>query len=179
MKKGLAVLASVVVLAGGAALLNLREVAPVKDVKVKILLGDCPEKSEDCNAGMVQREKHCVCYTNKDTVTGELKPGDIAAKDQVKVVLCCNLEDPETKVKSHVVTRVKGLTPVPIGCQVLKSNIVADLSSKNVWTEIDDVAKAACCVDCSEDCWIKPGHHGACPYCLCDGTCGKYCPEAE
>jgi len=185
MKKLLAATALIGALVGGAVLLNggegeLLTAIPVKDVKVKILTGDCPsEKSKDCPAGMMQRKDVCICYTDKKTVDNEVKPDLIAAKDRIRLVLCCNQIDPETKEKHHVVTRSKGTGPIPIGCQVLKSNLVADLSTHNVWTEIDDAAKAACCKDCPGNCWIKPGEHGQCPYCLCDGSCGKYCPEEE
>jgi hypothetical protein len=182
MKNVIAAAVGVAVLAGGAILLNMGELSSADLRPIRL---PCDKVTDElCPAGVNKLGDYCLCYTLE-------KPGDVAeevtadkipANERVRVVLCCDQVDPETKQKSHVVTRVKGLAPVPAGCQVLKpkedrEHIVIDASSNNVWLEIDDVAKFNCCLACPDDCWIRPGSHGQCPTCLCDGTCGDYCPE--
>lgn len=164
-------------LIGGAALLKDGELQEVVTRPVSI---PCEKATKEiCPGGVNDLGGKCLCFTEKEAgeVADEITADKIPANERVRVVICCDQVDPETKHKAHVVKRVKGLTPP--GCQSLTDNIVLDASSNHVWMEIDDIMSAACCVDCPEDCFIKPGHHGACPRCLCGGTCKNYCPKEE
>lgn len=177
MKNGIAVVAALGVLIGGAIWLNNGELSSVEIRPIRV---PCDKATTElCPAGVNKLDNYCLCYTAKKTgeALDEVTADMIPAAERVRVVLCCDQVDPETKEKRHVVRRVKGLTPP--GCQSLTDNIVMDASSNHVWLEIDEVMSAACCADCLDDCWIKPGSHGACPYCLCDGTCKNYCPKEE
>ena len=163
-------------LIGGAIYLNEGELSSANLRQIRV---PCEKATPElCPGGVNKLGDYCLCRTlEKEEVADEVTADKIPLKDHVKVILCCNWMDEDTGKIGIRVGRTKG--PIPVGCSSLTNNIVMDASSNNVWLEIDDVMSLACCGDCRDDCWIKPGHHGMCPHCLCDGTCGDYCPKPE
>lgn len=180
MKKGIAaVLAGVLVLTG-TLLLNEREAVPVDQLRVVRI--DCAKADrEKCPGGIINQGDHCICNTTaaKGELADEVTIDKIPADQRMRKVLCCGHVDPETKVKFDVVRDEKDQGPIAPGCRAIEQPMILSASMHNLWTPSDKAAAIACCGDCPADCWVQPGEWGACPRCLCDNSCGRYCPKEE
>lgn len=165
-------------LVGGALLLNEREAVPVDEQRAVRI--DCQKADKaKCPGGIIKQEDHCICNTTAKPgeLADEVTADKIPADKRMRKVLCCGHVDPETGVKSDVVRDEKDLGPIAPGCRAVEQPMTLSASMRNVWTPSDKAAAIACCGDCPGACWVKPGEWGACPRCLCDDSCGKYCKE--
>ena len=168
MKKGLAVLAFVGALAGGAVLLNLGEAVPVSEIRParipceKIQKGDCP-------AGVIERNDFCLCLTHKKTgeLTDEKTVGDYRCD-------VCEVTDPEAG--KHLVVRYpKSAKPLEPGCETMADGLLLPgISMHNIPTGIEAQLEAKCA-----PCKIGSDSWGQCPECAHSSRndCGKFCKE--
>lgn len=121
---------------------------------------------ELCEGGVIQGSQ-TVCLTTKSEHLREIKTTDQHAV-LLKKVLYCDQKGNKvtTEPQASITTGV-----------VLVNNILIDGSFAGIWTEYDRQLAYRCCADCPENCWVSPGSHGQCPYCLCDNSCVRYCPK--
>jgi len=178
MKKGIAVIAALGVLIGGAVVLNMGEEEVSLEVSAVRLPGDCPAENSPCDRGQFQRPGFCLCLSSLEEVPGEQKPEAIPVNERRRKVLRCNYSDPETGATSHVV-RTEPITTPPGTAIILDPNVTIDASFTGFEGPLLKAVQAKCCQACPQNCWVSPGSWKACPQCLCDGTCGTYCPKKE
>ena len=151
------------------------EPARLEGVRVVRLSGDCPAVDSPCEAGQFQRKGHCLCLSTLEEVPGEQKPEAIPAAERRRKVLRCNHEDPETGQTSHVV-RTEPITEPPAGAIIIDPNLSIDASFNGFEGPLLKKMQAKCCQGCMQDCWVTKGSWKQCPACLCDNSCGNYCP---
>jgi len=121
---------------------------------------------ELCEGGVIQGNP-TVCLTTKPEHLREIKP-EGAREQLLKKVLYCEAKG------NRVVTEPSSSLTTGV---VLADNILVDMSLTGIWTEYDRQLASKCCAGCPENCWVSPGSHGQCPYCLCNNSCANYCPK--
>jgi hypothetical protein len=169
MKKGLAVLAGVVILGGMVVSLNLGESVPVSDLRAA-RLSECPpeeEAQEKCPAGLKDVGEFCLCYTNRETLPNEKTEGDYRCD-------VCEVTDPEAG--KHLVVRYpKSAEPLGKDCITVANDLLLPgLSFHNLPTGIEAKLEVACA-----PCKIGPDSWGPCPECAFRGNCAQLCPVEE
>lgn len=166
MKNGLAVLAGLVVIAGGTVLLNLGESIPVSELRAARV--PCDKATlENCPAGIMEQKDFCVCLTNKEAVADEEKIGDYRCD-------ICEVTDPEAG--QHLVVRYpKSAEPLGPGCETVADGLLLPgISFHNIPTGIEGELEVSC-----YPCKIGPDSFGPCPECAHSSRndCAKLCKE--
>ena len=164
MKKGLAILAGVVIL-GGAVVLNLGERVLIETVR-PARLSECPPEEDaldKCPAGIKDFGDFCLCLTNKETVSNE--EADLPAARKMRLVVC---EIDTAEAGKHLVTRYElSAGTLDKDCIIVADDVLLPgVSMHKIKTGIEEKLEAAC-----TPCTIGPDSWGPCPECAYRGDC--------
>jgi hypothetical protein len=121
-----------------------------------------------CDSVMSHDDK-LLCFTRMQRNHRDEITSNPVNKKVRKVLKCARLEHEQNEVLDEPVT-----SPVKDRI-VLLEDVLVNISTNSVETELDRAVAAKCCSKCKDSCWVTPGNWGQCPYCLCDNSCDKYC----
>lgn len=127
-----------------------------------------------CEAGIANNNNKVVCFTKNRTHPNEVLADTIPENKRIRKVLRCNYNGQGM----HAVLNESARDPVN-GAIILDHNVVLDISTNNVSTDMEKNIISKCCATCEDNCWVSPGNWGMCPYCLCDNSCKDYCIKSK
>jgi hypothetical protein len=195
MKKALAGVAALTVVLGGAILtgtyVNSPQPAAAKALQYgewRLAIADqpCPVEGEagwnylQNNCGLHRTvHDHCLCATKEEEdLTGELSQEEydaLPAKYFRKVAVC----DHGDGVRSVEVATLDATTPPGWNCVLIAAKVPKWIMTyRPLRSPLLRKLQQKCCAACAEDCPVRAGTWGQCPYCLLDENCEELlCPE--
>ncbi len=125
-----------------------------------------------CDGVMLHDDK-LLCFTRIQRNRRDEITSNPENKKFRKVLKCARSEREQNEVLDEPVTS-------PVGDKiVLLEDVLVNISTNNIETELDRAVAGKCCSKCKDSCWVTPGSWGQCPYCLCDNSCNKYCADSK
>jgi hypothetical protein len=202
MKKALSIVATTAVVGAVTAGLLLGDppvpAAPVLEAKAleygqwRLAIADraCPSEGEQGWAYLQEHCRlhrtlhgHCLCVTpDEDPLVGELTLAEInALPDRYFMrVAVCERDDGSRSVEY---ADLDATVPPGWSCVLIADKIPRFVKSyRPLRSLLLQKLQEKCCSSCApeDECAVRPGSWGVCPYCLLDGDCSSLCePPGE